>query len=57
MEQNPNEFRNCTSEEVKEMVMEEVGSYDEDKVIKWLMGLSPEITLQNAKEFVKRYLD
>ena len=54
---NPNEFRNCTSEEVKEMVMEEVGSYDEDKVMEWLMSLSPKITIQSAKEFIERYLD
>ena len=57
MEQNLNRFRTCTSEEVKELVMDEVGSYDKDKVIEWLMSLSPEITMQSAKEFIERYLD
>ena len=37
--------------------MEEVGSYDEDKVMEWLMSLSPKITIQSAKEFIERYLD
>lgn len=57
MEQNLNRFRTCTPEEVKELVMDEVGSYDKDKVIEWLTSLSSEITMQNAKEFIERYLD